>query len=493
MTCKILKKGCAMTARPRKATPSIDNLCFTPAVKLRQMLRRKAISPVELTKAFLERISRINPKINAYCTLIPEMALDAAKKAETAIAKDEDVGLLCGIPVSIKDSTMMAGVRTTFGSKLYENFIPDSDEVVVERVKQAGAVILGKTNTPEFTAGASTINQVFGITRNPWDTDSTVGGSSGGAAASVAAGIGPLAHGNDLYGSLRIPASFCGVVGFRPSPGRIPWYPNELNWDDFCVQGPIARTVGDVALMLEAMSGPDRRSPVSLLAEGGFLKAVKNPDIRGAKVAWSPNLNLIPVDPEVLAVGEAAVRTFSALGAEVVEDCPDFSGVRETALVLRGLRFVALYQDRMGDPEFRKWVNPLVTGNVEQGLKYTIGDVGKALRHRSELWERTRQFFDKYDYLVTLTTPIPPFAAEMKYPTEIAGKPMASYVDWAALTFSVTMVGLPAVSVPCGWMKKGLPVGLQIVGRRLGDASVLRAAAAYEMAEPWAEKRPAIG
>ena len=481
-----------MSARG-KASRSTDDLCFTPALKLRDMLRRKSISPVELTRAFLDRIARINPKINAYVTLIPEKALEAAKKAETAIAKGKDVGLLCGIPASIKDSTMMAGVRTTFGSKLYENFIPDIDEVVVERVKQAGAVILGKTNTPEFTAGAATINLVFGITRNPWDMSCTVGGSSGGAAASVAAGLGPLAHGNDLYGSLRIPASFCGVVGFRPSPGRIPWYPNELNWDDFCVQGPIARTVGDVALMLEAISGPDHRSPVSLPAEGGFLKAVKNPDIKGLKIAWSPNLNLIPVDPEVLAVGKSAVKAFGTLGAEVVEDAPDFSGVRETALVLRGLRFVALYQDRMNDPEFRKWVNPLVIGNIEQGLKYTIRDVGKALRHRSELWERTRQFFDKYDYLVTLTTPIPPFPAEMKYPTEIAGKPMESYVDWAALTFSVTMVGLPAVSVPCGWTKKGLPVGLHIIGRRYADASVLRAAAAYEMALPWAEKRPPIG
>jgi amidase len=202
---------------------------------------------------------------------------------------------------------------------------------------------------------------------------------------------------------------------------------------------------------------------------------------------------LIPVDPEVLGVGQAAVKTFGRLGVELTEDAPDFGGLRETALVLRGLRFVALYQDRMNDPEFQKWVNPLVTGNVEQGLKYNIGDVGKALRHRSELWEKTRQFFDKYDYLVTLTTPIPPFSAEMRYPTEIAGKPMVSYVDWAALTFAVTMVGLPAISVPCGWTKKGLPVGLQIVGRRLGDASVLRAVAAYEMAVPWVEKRPEIG
>jgi amidase len=456
------------------------------------MLRRKSISPVELTKAFLERIDRVNPKINAYCTLIPEKALAAAKEAEAELMRGEG-GLLCGIPASIKDSTMMAGVRTTFGSKLYENFIPDIDELVVERVKKAGAVILGKTNTPEFTAGASTINAVFGITRNPWNTNYSVAGSSGGAAASVAAGIGPLAHGNDLFGSLREPASFCGVVGFRPSPGRVPWYPNELNWDDLCVQGPMARTVGDVALLLEAMSGPDRRSPVSLPAEGGFVKVVKNAEIKGWKVAWSPNLNLIPTDPEALALGQSAVKSFTSLGAKVSEDAPDFSGLRETALVLRGLRFVALYQDRMNEPEFRKWVNPLVTGNVEQGLKYTIGDVGRALRHRSELWERTRRFFDKYDILVTLTTPIPPFPAEMRFPTEIAGKPMENYVDWAALAYAFTMVGLPAMSVPAGWTKKGLPVGIQIVGRRYAEAAVLRAGAAYEMALPWADKRPPIG
>jgi amidase len=470
------------------------DLCFTPALKLRDMLRRKRISPVELTQAFLERIERVNPRINAYCTVVPELALKMAKQAEADLARGGEVGLLCGLPVSIKDVTMVAGVRTTYGSKLHEHFVPEIDEVVVERVKKAGAVILGKTNTPEFAAGASTFNAVFGVTRNPWDTACTVGGSSGGAAASVAAGIGPLAHGNDLYGSLRIPASFCGVVGFRPSPGRVPWYPNELNWDDFCVQGPIARTVGDVALLLEAMSGPDHRSPVSLPHEqGSFLRAIKQPSIRNMKIAWSDNLNLIPVDPEVQKIARSAMKVFRSLGAEVAEDAPDFSGVRETALVLRGLLFVSLYYERMNDPEFKRLVNPLVTGNIEQGLKYSIRDVAKALRHRSQLWENVRRFFDTYDFLVTLTVPIPPFPAEMKYPTEIAGKPMESYVDWAALTFSVTMVGLPAVSVPCGWTEKGLPVGIQIVGRRHGEAALLRAAAAYEMAASWADKRPPIG
>ena len=472
---------------------SSEDLCFTPALELRDMIRHKLISPVEVVKTFLNRIEKINPMVNAYCTLVPEMALQSAREAESAIMRGNEIGPLHGIPVSIKDVTMTAGIRTTFGSKLYENFIPTDDELVVERLKKAGAIILGKTNTPEFAAGASTFNEVFGITRNPWNTNFNSGGSSGGAAAAVAAGLGPLAQGNDLGGSLRIPASFCGVVGLRPSPGRVPWYPNELHWDDLAVQGPIARTVGDIALMLEAISGPDNRSPVSLSADKTeFLQAVKNPEVKNFRIAWSDNLNLIPVDREVLEIARSAINVFLGLGCEVVEDTPDFTGVREVALVLRGLRFVAVYQDQLADPEFKRWVNPLVTGNIEQGLKFSIRDVARAQRQRSELWEKIRNFFDDYDLLLTPTLPIPPFPAETHYPSEIDGKPMESYIDWIMLTYAITMTGLPAISVPCGWTEKGLPVGLQVVGRRHSEATLLRAAAAYELAAPWADKRPPL-
>jgi len=478
-----------------KGNLKAEDLCFTPAVELREMLRKKAISPVELMQTFLERIEKINPIINAYVTLVPEMALEAAKNAETLIMQGGEVGLLTGIPVSIKDLTLTAGIRTTHGSKLYEDFVPTEDELLVERVKKAGGIILGKTNTPEFGAGASTFNKVFGITRNPWNTAYTVGGSSGGAAAAVAAGIGPLASGSDLGGSLRVPASFCGVIGLRPSPGRVPRYPSLLNWDDLSVQGPIARTIPDTALFLDAMSGPDGRSPVALPKETPpFLQTVQNPEAKNLKIAWSDNLNLMPVDPVVLKETRKAIEVFRGLGCDVMEDCPDFSGARETALILRGVRFVAIYGEQYkNDPEFRRWVNPLVTGNIEDGLKLTVQDIAWAHRQRSEIWVKVKAFFDKYDLLLTPTAPIPPFAAEVKFPTEIAGKPMENYLDWLMLTYAITMTGHPAISVPCGGTENGLPIGVQIVGRHHGEAALLRAAAAYEQAAPWADKRPTLG
>jgi amidase len=311
----------------------------------------------------------------------------------------------------------------------------------------------------------------------------------------VAAGIGPLAQGSDLGGSLRLPAAFCGVVGFRPAPGRVPKYPNELNWDDLSVQGPIARTIQDTALFLDAMSGPDSRSPVSLPREEvTFLQAAQKPEAKKLKIAWSDNLNLTPVDPVVLREARKAMDIFRNLGCDVVEDCPDFTGARETALILRGVRFVALYGEQYrNDPEFRRWVNPLVTGNIDYGLKLSVEEIAWAHRQRSEIWNRVRAFFDKYDLLLTPTAPIPPFPAEVKFPTEIAGQPMEHYLDWLMLTYAITMTGHPAVSVPCGWTENGLPIGVQIVGRHHGEVALFRAAAAYEQAAPWADKRPKLG
>jgi amidase len=482
-----------MPDKASEANLSSEDLCFTPAVVLREMMRQKRISPVEVVETFLQRIEQVNPVINAYCTVVPEVALRAAREAEAAISRGDEAGLLCGIPVSIKDVVMTAGIRTTMGSKLYENHVPDVDEIIVERLKRAGAAILGKTNTPEFAAGGNTFNEVCGATRNPWDTDYTVGGSSGGAGASIAAGIGPLGTGSDLGGSLRLPASFCGVIGLRPSPGRVPMYPEDLLWDDLSVQGPMARTVADTALMLDAISGPDIRNPISLPAEPSFLAAALNPKARGLRIAWSDNLNLISVESEVLAKAKAAIEVFRGLGAEVVEDTPDFTDARDVALILRGLRFVAIYQDRVNDPEFQKWVNPRVKGNIEYGLNLSVRDIARAHRQRSEMWDRVRGFFDRYDLLLTPTTPIPPFPVEIAYPTEIGGQPMESYLDWAMLTYAITMVGLPAISLPCGWTEKGLPVGLQVVGRHHGEAALLQAAAAYESAAPWADKRPSLG
>jgi amidase len=464
-----------MPNKEKRLNLSSEDLCFTPAVELRDMIRKKFISPVELVETFLERIEKINPIINAYCTVAAEIARKRAKEIESAIMRDDKI-------------------RTTFGSKLYENFVPAEDELVVERVKRAGGIIIGKTNTPEFASVGATFNDLFGITRNPWNTDFSVGGSSGGAAAAVAAGLGPLAQGNDLGGSVRIPASFCGVVGLRPSPGRIPWYPHKLLWDDLMAQGPIARTVGDIALMLDAVSGPDRRSPVSLPAEKtGFLQAAKNPEARNLKIAWGGNLNLVPVKREILEIARSAIKVFRGSGSEVVEAQPDFSGIREVALTYRGLSYVAQYHDQMDTPEFKRLVGPIVKGHIERGLKLSVQDIARAQRRRSEIWENVSNFFDRYDLLLTPTLPIPPFPAETQYPTEIDGKPMENPVDWVMMTYAMTMMGLPAISVPCGWTKNGLPVGLQIVGRRYGEAALLQAAAAYESAAPWKDRRPPLG
>jgi len=470
--------------------------CYLPALVLADMVRRKKVSPIEVTKKFLERIDKINPQINAFVTLVPEIALAAAKKAESAVMKKEKLGPLHGIPVGIKDVTVTKGIRTTFGSLLYKDYIPEQDAIIVERLKRAGAIILGKTNTPEFAAGASTFNKVCGITRNPWNTDFNSGGSSGGSAAALAAGMLPVATGNDLGGSLRIPASFCGVVGFRTSPGQVPGFPNDLNWDLLNIEGPMARTIGDIALMLEVMAGPDDRCPISqqVPREGAeYLQSVRNPTIKKFRVAWSDSLGLTRVDTEVLKIARGAMKVFENLGCQVEEAVPDFSRTRETALALRGQRYVSLYQDQLDkNPNFRDLVNPLIIGNVESGLKLTIAEVARADRERSDLWNRVRTFFEKYDLLLTPTVPIPPFTAETIFPKEINGVPMENYVDWAMLTYAFTMTGLPAISVPGGWTENGLPVGIQIVGRRHQEATVLKGAAAYEKAAPWINKKPPL-
>jgi len=368
--------------------------------------------------------------------------------------------------------------------------VPTEDALVVQRLTAAGAIMLGKTNTPEFGAGANTFNAVFGATRNPWNPALTCGGSSGGSAVALAAGMGPIAHGTDLGGSLRIPAAFCGVIGFRTTPGLIPVYPRELAWDQFSVHGPMARTVADTALMLSVMAGSDDLSPISYAVDTReFVRAVRKPSVKGWRIAWTPDLaGLIPVDSEVASVAERGARVLRSLGAAVATTSPDFSGTNEIVLSTRGLVMAALHGDKLS-----KWRDQMQQGlvwNIEQGLRLTPQEIGRGEKLRTELWHRVRMFFERYDLLVLPTVAVKPFPVEQPYPTEINGQRLGDYTQWFFLTYAISLTGLPAISVPCGFTKDGLPVGLQIVGRRRQETLVLAAAAAFERAAPWAHKIP---
>ena len=467
------------------------DLCFTPATDLARLFRARKTSPLEVMQAVLARIDSVNPAVNAYVTVAREQALQAARRATAALKKTgAALPPLHGVPVSIKDLTPTKGIRTTWGSKIYEHHVPTEDALIVERLKAAGAIVLGKTNTPEFGAGGNTFNAVFGATRNPWNPALTCGGSSGGAAVALATGMGPIAQGSDLGGSLRTPAAFCGVVGFRTTPGLVPKHPVELAWDSLSVTGPMARTVADTALMLSVVAGPDDRAPLSYDVDvRQFTRAVKAPSVKGWRVAWTPDLNgLIPVDDEVARVAEGATRIFRSLGAKVQPACPDFSELNDIVLGTRGLTMVAAHADKL--PEWREQMQKGLVWNIEQGLTLTPRDIARAEKARTTLWHRVRVFMERHELLILPTVAVSPFPVDQPYPTEINGRPLDNYTQWFFLTYSITVTGLPVISVPCGFTKSGLPVGLQIVGRRRQEAMVLRAAAAFEAAAPWADRIP---
>jgi amidase len=466
------------------------DLCWLPATQLRRLYLARKASPLEVMQAVLARIDAVNPRLNAYVTVARESALAGARAATRALRRGARLPALHGVPVSIKDLTPTGGIRTTWGSKIYEHHVPTEDALIVQRLKAAGAIVVGKTNTPEFGAGGNTFNAVFGATRNPWDPALTCGGSSGGAAVALATGMGPLAQGSDLGGSLRMPAAFCGVVGFRTTPGLVPVYPRDLAWDLLSVTGPMARTVGDTALMLAAIAGPDDRAPLSYAVDTGeFLRAVRAPEIRGWRVAWTPDLGgLLPVDAEVARVAAGAVAAFRALGARVETASPDFGEVDRIVLATRGLSMVAQHADKL--PRWKAEMQRGLVWNIEQGLTLTPEEIGRGEQLRTALWHRVRTFMQTRELLLLPTTAVPPFPVEQPHPTEINGKPLAHYIQWAYLTYAITLTGLPAISVPCGFTRNGLPVGLQIVGRRRQEAAVLRAAAAFEAARPWAHRIP---
>ena len=470
---------------------SPSELCFKDAVELAQMIRTKKVSAVEVMTAFLAQIKRVNPKVNAIPTFIgEEAALRAAKEADDRLAKGQTPGPLHGFPHAVKDLVATAGIRTTLGSPIYKDFVPTSDDLLVQRLKAAGAIIIGKTNTPEFGAGSHTFNPVFGPTRNPYDLSKSCGGSSGGAAVALACGMLPLADGSDLGGSLRNPASFCNIVGFRTSPGRVPVYPAAMAWNTLAVQGPMARSVQDVAYLLAAMAGPDARVPIALNESGTIFNRPLQRDFKGVRIGWSRNLGRYPVQPAVTEVCDKARPVFAALGCQVEDGEPDFKDADEIFQTLRAWSFA---QSRAEDlKRHRDLMKDTVIWNVEKGLKLTGADIARAEVKRTELFQRVRTYLERYEFLVLPVSQVVPFPVETDWVRDINGTKMDTYIDWMASCYAITLTGLPAISVPCGFTKEGLPVGLQIVGRHQRDFDVLQLAYAFEQATQYGKRRPVV-
>ncbi len=456
-----------------------------------RMIRKKEISARECMEAHLTQIEKVNPRVNAIVTMIPpEQALDAATKADSVLARGEETGPLHGLPVAYKDLTLTKGIRTTFGSRVFENFVPEEDALIVERFKNAGAITIGKTNTPEFGAGSQTFNEVFGETVNPYDRTKTCGGSSGGAAVSLACGMQPIADGSDLGGSLRNPASFCNIVGFRPSPGRVPSWPSQTAWYPLVVQGPMARTVQDVALILTAIAGFDRRSPISIAEPASIFAGLLKRDFKGVRIAWSMDLGGLPVDPEVTAAIEAQRNTFDDLGCIIEEDFPDFSDADEVFQVWRAWRYELMFGELLKEQGDK--LKDTVVWNIEKGMKLTGPQIGAAERKRTALYHRVRKFMETYEYIIMPVSQVPPFDLKQRYIEEINGVRMNTYIDWMKSCYYISTVGNPSISVPCGFTSGGLPVGLQIVGRHHDDLGVLQLAYAFEEVTEFGKRRPPL-
>ncbi|MGH3380514.1 MAG: amidase [Actinoallomurus sp.] len=474
-----------------EGAPLADEICFLSARELARRIRSREVSAREVTEAHLARIEAVNPRINAIATLTAERALSEADIADALLASGTEPPPLHGLPVAHKDTHETAGVRTTSGSPLLAENVPLRDELVIERMRAAGTVMLGKTNVPEFAAGSHTFNPVFGTTLNPYDLSRSAGGSSGGAAAALAAGLQPLAEGSDMGGSLRNPASFCNVVGMRPSPGRVPSWPSEAAWATMGVQGPMARDVADAALLLSVLAGPDPRSPIALETPGEAFAVPLDRDLTGLRVAWAPRLDgSIPFEPEVIAALEPAVKIFTELGCTVEEACPDLSGADEVFRVLRAWQFelgLGAVMDRHRDQ-----LKPTVVSNIEDGRRLTGPEVGRAEVLHSRLYHRVRLFFERYDLLLAPVCQVVPFDADLEYPTEVAGEPMNGYVDWMRSAYLISATGCPALSVPGGFTPSGLPVGLQVIGPHRADLAVLQAGHAFEQATNHGTRRPPL-
>jgi len=469
----------------------MSDLVWMTAVELAALIKRGEVSATEVLQAHLDQIDALNPKLNAIVTYLPEMALERARQADEKQARGEELGVLHGLPIAHKDAFETAGIRTTWGSPVFSDYVPAADDLIIARLKAAGCITLGKTNVPEFGAGSHTFNRVFGATRNPYDLSRTCGGSSGGAAVALAAGMIPIADGSDMGGSLRNPASFCNVVGLRPSPGRVPGYPKANAWETLGVAGPMGRTAQDVALMLQAIAGYDPRAPISLTESPSLFAQPLERDFAAVKIAWSPDLGLLPVEPSVSATIEKQLTVFSDLGCQVEQAAPDFRDAYDIFQTLRAWSFELSFSEHFaehGEERFKDTIR----WNVAQGKRLTGAQVSRAEAKRTELFQRVREFLDTYEFLLLPTTQAPPFLIEWEYPTQINGVAMETYIDWMMSCAFITITGMPAISTPCGFTDDGLPIGLQIVGRPRADFAVLQLAYAFQEATRFYQRKPPI-
>jgi amidase len=482
--------GMSLLQPTLQGLPADSSICFMSAVEMARLIRARKLSAREALAAHLKQIERVNPKVNAIVTLAAEMAAADAAKADEMQARKEKLGPLHGLPVAHKDLLETRGIRTTFGSLLYKDNIPAEDDIVVERMRRAGAITIGKTNTPEFGSGSQTFNKVFGATHNPYDLTKTCGGSSGGAAVALACGFTPVASGSDTGGSLRNPAAFCNVVGFRPSVGRVPNPKATFAWSTLSTSGCLGRSVADLAFALSTIAGPDSRAPLSIDEPGELFARPLDRTFKGVRVAWFKDLGGVPFDARVRAVVDGHRKTLESLGCIVEQAEPNFASAEISFRFLRAWNSANTYRVRLQEhPDAFK---DTLKGEIEEGLRLTAADLGNAETAHAQLWRAFQAFLEKYEFFVLPTTQLPPFDIDTPYPTEIAGVKFNNYIDWMKSCWYISAVGNPAASVPAGFTPEGLPVGLQIVGRNKADFSVLQMAHAFEQATGFGKKRPAI-
>jgi amidase len=489
-TLKIGAAAATLTSLPAQKPDSSDEICFLRAVDMLALLRQKKLSAREVMQAHLKQIARVNPKVNAMVTLAAEDDLMAqAAKADESLAKGVWLGPLHGLPVAVKDLHETAGMRTTYGSPLHKDFVPDFDCRLVQREKSAGAIVIGKSNVPEFGLGSQTFNPVFGATRNPYDVTKTCGGSTGGGSVALACGMVPLADGSDMGGSLRNPPNFCNIVGIRPSPGRVPAVPTQLGWFTLSVPGPVARNVTDLAFFLSVLAGYDQHAPISIDQTGAQFAQPLERNFKGVKVAMFKDMGL-PWDPEVKKTVQGQRQVLESLGCIVIEAEPDFSDANECFLTWRHWSTELSFGDLIATHGAE--LNQYIHWHVEEGRKLTGPQLSRVEAKRTALYQRLCGFKGEYDFFVLPVSQVLPFDVKTHYPTEIAGVKMENYLAWMKSAYYISAAGNPAMSVPCGFSQSGLPIGMQIVGRHHDDSGVLQLGYAFEQATQVGKRRPVV-